>query len=79
MLTVYHRDRDVTPPPSPFNEILIDSRVVARFLGFSDAGFAVMLRRGDGPPYLRIGRLIRFSPTAVKAWAESQIEINPIA
>jgi predicted DNA-binding transcriptional regulator AlpA len=79
MLTVEYRDRDVTPPPSPFNEALIDRRVVARFLGISDAGLAGMIKRGDGPPYLRIGRLVRFSPAAVKAWADGQIEINPAA
>jgi predicted DNA-binding transcriptional regulator AlpA len=68
--------RDVTPPPSPFSETLIDSRVVARFLGVSDAGLASMIRRGTAPPHLRIGRLIRFSPAAVKAWAAGQVEIN---
>jgi predicted DNA-binding transcriptional regulator AlpA len=73
---VEFRERDVKPPTSPFNEALIDSRAVARFLGISDAGLAGMLHRGDGPPYLRIGRLIRFSPAAVKAWAMSQVEIN---
>jgi predicted DNA-binding transcriptional regulator AlpA len=76
---VEFRERDVKPPPSPFSETLIDSRVVARFLGVSDAGFAGMLHRGDGPSYLRIGRLIRFSPAAVKAWALSQVEINSSA
>jgi predicted DNA-binding transcriptional regulator AlpA len=77
MFAVEFRDRDVTPPPSPFNETLIDKRAVARFLSISDAGLAGMIKRGNGPPYLRIGRLVRFSPAAVKAWALGQIEINP--
>lgn len=74
---VEFHDRDVKPPPSPFTEILTDSREVARFLNVSDAGLAGMIRRGDGPPYLRIGRLIRFLPSAVRTWALAQIEIDP--
>ena len=76
MLTVEYRDRDVTPPRSPFSESLIDRRVVANFLGVSDAGLAGMIKCGDGPPYLRIGRLVRFSPSAVRTWAAGQVEIN---
>jgi hypothetical protein len=78
LTTVEYRDRDVTPPPSPFNETLTDLRVTAKFLAVSVAGPEGMIRRGNGPPYLRIGRLIRFSPAAVKTWAAGQIEINSI-
>jgi hypothetical protein len=35
-----------------------------------------MLRRGDGPPYFRIGRVMRFSPSAVKAWVAGQAEVT---
>jgi predicted DNA-binding transcriptional regulator AlpA len=62
---------------APFSENLIDMYAVAKFLGYTRAGLAAMLHRGEGPPYLRIGRLIRFSPDAVKAWAHGQIEIKP--
>jgi predicted DNA-binding transcriptional regulator AlpA len=59
-----------------FEETLVNKRVVAAFLGMTESGFTKMIHRGQGPPYLRIGRLIRFSPTAVKAWASAQIEIT---
>ncbi|GAA2109496.1 hypothetical protein GCM10009841_30850 [Microlunatus panaciterrae] len=28
--------------------------------------------RGDGPPALRLGRHLRFLPSCVRAWAQSQ-------
>jgi len=63
-------------PPPPFAEQLVGRRPVAKFIGTSERGLLNLLHRGEGPPYLRIGRLIRFSPIAVKAWAASQTEIT---
>jgi predicted DNA-binding transcriptional regulator AlpA len=60
----------------PFSETLINKRAVAAFLGMTESGFTKLIHRGEGPPYLRIGRLIRFSPTVVKAWVAAQIEIT---
>ena len=61
---------------SPFEETLVNKRAVAAFLGMTESGFVKMIHRGEGPPYLRIGRMIRFSPSAVKAWVATQIEIT---
>jgi predicted DNA-binding transcriptional regulator AlpA len=44
----------------PFEETLVNKRTVAAFLGMTESGFTKMIHRGEGPPYLRIGRLIRF-------------------
>lgn len=63
----------------PFDETLVSKGTVAAFLGMTESGFTKMIHRGIGPPYLRIGRLIRFSPSAVKAWAAAQIEITQTA
>jgi hypothetical protein len=65
-----------TSQPPPFVEQLVGRGPVAKFIGMSERGLSNLLIRGEGPPYLRIGRLIRFSPTAVKAWAASQTEIT---
>ena len=72
---VKYHDYDETPS-QPFTEKLIDRQAAADYLRFSVNGLAGLLRRGEGPPYLRIGRAIRFSPSALKAWAAAQIEIN---
>jgi predicted DNA-binding transcriptional regulator AlpA len=60
---------------APFDEVLISRRAVADHLGISPRGFVKMIDRGEGPPYFRFGRMQRFSPTAVKAWEASQVEI----
>jgi hypothetical protein len=73
-MNVQTLDRDVKLP-SPFSEALIDRHTAAAFLNYSVAGLANLMKREDGPPYLRIGRLIRFQPSALKAWALSQVEI----
>jgi predicted DNA-binding transcriptional regulator AlpA len=67
-------DTDCRPAFS--EETLVSKRVVAGFLGMTISGFSKMVRRGEGPPYYRFGRMIRFSPTAVKAWIDSQVEVT---
>ena len=69
----------LTEAESPFDEVLISRRDVAAHLGMSHSGFVKMLDRGEGPPYFRFGRMMRFSPAAVKAWEASQVEIAAIA
>ena len=66
----------VTGRKSHFSETLISRRDVAAHLGISESGFVKMIERGEGPAYFRIGRLIRFSPTTVKAWVAAQLEIS---
>lgn len=75
MLTTSKSD-DVNRRNSPFQETLVGRREVAGFLGMTVSGFTKMLRRGDGPAYFRIGRVIRFSPSAVKAWVAGQVEVT---
>jgi predicted DNA-binding transcriptional regulator AlpA len=69
---------DCITSPGPFDgeETLVNRRVVAAFLGMTESGFVKIIRRGDGPPYFRFGRMMRFSPTAVKAWVATQVEIT---
>jgi excisionase family DNA binding protein len=69
-------DAGITARKSHFSETLISRRDVAAHLGISESGFVKMIERGEGPAYFRIGRLIRFSPTTVKAWVAAQLEIT---
>jgi excisionase family DNA binding protein len=69
----------LTEAESPFDEVLISRRDVAAHLGMSHSGFVKMIHRGEGPPYFRFGRMMRFSPRAVEAWAAGRVEIVAIA
>jgi predicted DNA-binding transcriptional regulator AlpA len=44
----------------------------AQFLKLSTSWLAKARMRGDGPPYIRIGRSIRYSEAAVLQWMKSR-------
>lgn len=61
------------PPSSgPQHESLIDTAAVAKLLGLAPISLAKMRLRGNGPPYMQLGRAIRYSPSEVLAWARSR-------
>ena len=45
---------------------------VASYLGISVKKVQKYRQRGDGPPYHRLGRAIRYKPGDIDAWLESQ-------
>jgi hypothetical protein len=49
-----------------------DKRLVAQYLGISPSGLDKLLANGRGPPGFRAGRLRRWRPSVVRAWAEAQ-------
>jgi hypothetical protein len=48
-----------------------DRRFAAAFLGRTVEGFETMHKRGDGPPFKRIGRLRRYSVADLIAYMQS--------
>jgi predicted DNA-binding transcriptional regulator AlpA len=59
-------------------ETLLNYRDCAAILNIKVPTLKKMLKRGDGPPYLRIGRLVRFSPSMLKTWIRSRVEITAL-
>jgi predicted DNA-binding transcriptional regulator AlpA len=49
-----------------------DKRIVATYLGISPSGLDKLIKAGRGPPGFRAGRLRRWRPSVVRAWAEQQ-------
>lgn len=50
-------------------EVLLTPKEAAAFLKLSLSWLAKSrLRRGAGPPYVKLGRSVRYSPTALVAW-----------
>jgi predicted DNA-binding transcriptional regulator AlpA len=43
-------------------------RQFARITGISESTLAKMRMRGDGPPYVKIGRSVRYAVSAGLAW-----------
>ena len=53
-------------------ETAIDSRETARILGLSPVTLQQLRARGDGPPFFRIGRTVRFRLGDVLAWRDER-------
>ena len=54
-------------------ETAINSRVSARILGLSPVTLQQFRARGDGPPFFRIGRTVRYRLGDVIAWRDARI------
>jgi predicted DNA-binding transcriptional regulator AlpA len=52
--------------------VLLTPKHAARFLKLSLSWLAKARMRGDGPPYIRIGRSIRYSEAALIQWMKSR-------
>ena len=55
-----------------FSDVLLEPNEAAAFLKVSLSWLAKARMRGDGPPYLRIGRSIRYTEAALMQWMKSR-------
>ena len=56
--------------------VLLTPKEVAKLLKVSLSWLAKARMRGDGPPYIRIGRSIRYSEAAVLQWMKSRQRLS---
>jgi predicted DNA-binding transcriptional regulator AlpA len=55
---------------------LLSPKEAAKFLKVSVSWLAKARMRGDGPPYIRIGRSIRYSEAALLQWLKSRQRLS---
>jgi predicted DNA-binding transcriptional regulator AlpA len=55
------------------HERLLTPNETADFLRVSDSWLAKARMRGDGPPFLKVGRSIRYSRAALVGWLNTQL------
>lgn len=51
--------------------LLIDGKEASRLLGVCEKTLQRMSRQGEMPPLIKIGRAVRWSYAAIKAWVEA--------
>lgn len=56
----------------PPREPLWTARHLARFLNVSEGAVYYWVKHGEGPPYIRVGRSLRWVPSAVEKWMKTQ-------
>jgi excisionase family DNA binding protein len=62
-------------PPQPISidgDTYIDDRALAKLLGCSRVTLQQARARGKGIPYVKIGRLVRYSTRTVREWLATQ-------
>jgi len=77
-------DRPV-PPPEPtlkspraenFRERLRTPRETATFLGVSNSWLSKSRMRGDGPPFVKVGRSVRYPEGTLLQWMKSNLHLS---
>ncbi len=53
-------------------EQLLSIKDVAQWLGLRQPQLRAKVREGNGPPHLRIGKLIKFRRQSVERWLDEQ-------
>jgi len=56
--------------------VLLTPKEAARSLKLSNSWLAKARMRGDGPPYIQIGRSIRYAEAAVIQWMKSRQRLS---
>ncbi len=55
----------------PILTTLLTARVAAQLLSVSESWLAKARMRGDGPPYVKVGRAVRYTQAALLQWMKS--------
>lgn len=63
----------ILPPP---NFVLLTPRETADRLKVSLSWLAKARMNGDGPPYIRVGRSVRYSEAALLQWMKSRQRLS---
>lgn len=62
---------DTPAQPGDGPALLVDARTAARMLAVSPRTLHTLTRRGELPS-VRVGRLVRYSPSALAEWIQSR-------
>ena len=69
-MTTLHSSPPQKPAGIPLN--LLSPKETAKLLKVSLSWLAKARMRGDGPPYIRVGRSIRYTESALLQWLKSR-------
>lgn len=60
----------------PATERLLTVSEAAEFLRLSSSWLAKARMRGDGPPYVKLGRSVRYPQSFLRQWMKSQMHYS---
>jgi predicted DNA-binding transcriptional regulator AlpA len=56
--------------------VLLTSKETAKYLKVSSSWLAKARMRGDGPPYIKMGRAIRYNEATILQWMKSRQRLS---
>jgi excisionase family DNA binding protein len=56
--------------------VLLEPKEAAALLNVSRSWLAKARMRGDGPPFIKIGRAVRYSEAALQQWMKSRQRLS---
>ena len=62
--------------PTAHIPVLLTSKETAKHLKVSSSWLAKARMRGDGPPYIKMGRAIRYNEAAILQWVKSRQRLS---
>jgi excisionase family DNA binding protein len=65
-----------SPKPASTLANLLTAKEAAVYLKASESFLAKARMRGDGPPYIKVGRSIRYSEAALQQWMKSRQRLS---
>jgi predicted DNA-binding transcriptional regulator AlpA len=71
------RDRAPSERPATIIPVVLTPKEAAQRLRLSSSWLAKARMRGDGPPYIPIGRAIRYTEAALIQWMKSRQRLSP--
>jgi predicted DNA-binding transcriptional regulator AlpA len=69
-------DKGPQSPPALVIGPLLNGVETSQILNVSLSWLAKARMRGDGPPFIKIGRVIRYSEAALQQWVKSQQRLS---
>lgn len=69
-------DGSAAQKPTPPTIVLLTPKEAAKILKVSLSWLAKARMRGDGPPYHKVGRSIRYALSALLQWMKSQLRLS---
>lgn len=66
-------EQNVPQSGTPINNRACDTHAAAAFLGLAAQTLRKLRITGDGPPFLKLGRAVRYRPTDLEAWLSARV------
>ena len=61
---------------SPGFEVLLTPKEATQCLGVSSSWLAKSRMRGDGPPFIKVGRNVRYTQAGITQWIKSRQRLS---